>query len=438
MSDPRIYAVAGHPVLHSRSPDLFQAGFKAVGFPGRYIRLAARDAAEILALAEMLRLEGVNVTSPFKETIVPLLSSLDPAARRLGAVNTIVRKDGGWVGGNSDPEGVIGALEARGAKPRGQRVVILGAGGAGRAAAYGLSRVGAEVVIINRTPEKAERAARDFGCQWEIWGRVEREIQTADIIVSCLPVRDRIADPELLDRRQVVVDARYPRSILAQDARSRGCSVISGEDWLLNQAFPAFERFTGLPAPRQAMEKALSEESSSIRKPGLALIGFMGAGKSTIGALLSRKEGWVFEDTDALIEKRTGLSISRLFALAGETAFRDLETCLLRTLEFGRGRVASLGGGIVLDRENRDLIRRKAVTFWVLSDPDRAAARLADGSRPLLAGADSAEKAGVLFRERLGLYAETADAVVFNTEGTGGPEAAAERIIDEIHRLVAD
>lgn len=438
MPDPRIYAVAGNPVLHSLSPEIYRAGFDAVGFSGLATRLAARTAAEIFIMAERLGLAGLNITSPFKESVLPFLAALDPAARALGAANTLVRRNGGWHGYNTDPDGVIGALQASGKRPRGRRAVVLGAGGAGRAAAYGLSRAGALVTIVNRTAERAEGAARDIGCGRASWERRGECVRDAEIVVSCLSARERTIEPECLHGGQAVLDARYPDSSLAEDAAGRGCAVIPAKEWLLHQALPAFGHFTGLPAPVAAMREGLNRAASPLSKPGLALIGFMGAGKSSVANEIARRTGRRFIDTDARIELQAGISVSGYFARFGEPAFRRRESRMLRNLKFDRDRVVALGGGSVLDPDNGERVRRKAVTFWICSDPGRTARRISDGSRPLLPAEKSAEAAEALFRERIGAYARAADAVVLNDDGDGGPEAAAERIIDEIRRALDD
>ncbi len=438
MSEPRIFAVAGNPILHSLSPEMYRAGFAASGFPGLATRLAARSAAEAFVLADRLGLAGINVTSPFKESVLPYLSGLDPAARTIGAANTLVRKEGGWFGFNTDPDGVVGALEKAGQGPRGRRAIVLGAGGAGRAAAFGLSRAGASVTIVNRTPGRAEGAARALGCRSEAWEHRGECVRTAEIVVSSLSANERTIGPECFHSGQVVLDALYPVSILSKDAAERGCTVIPGLEWLLHQALPAFTHFTGLAAPPAAMREALRIAAPPAAKPGVALIGFMGAGKSTIGELIARRTGRRFIDTDALIEARAGISVSGYFARHGEAAFRKREKRLIRRLDLGADTVAALGGGAVLDPANGERVKRDAVTFWIAADPRTAGRRISGGSRPLFPTAGSPEDAERIFLGRVVAYARTADAVVSNDDGDGGPEAAAERIIDEIHRALED
>ena len=230
------------------------------------------------------------------------MPELDPAARTIGAANTLVRKDGGWFGFNTDPDGAVGALEAAGRSPRGRRAVVLGAGGAGRAAAFGLSRAGASVTLVNRTRGRAEGAARTLGCRTEAWERRGDCVRTAEIVVSCLSVRERTIERECLHAaRSSWKPSIRPRSY---PGTQLSAAASSSQAWNGSciKLVPAFALFTGLAAPAAAMREALRSAAVPVAKPGLALIGFMGAGKSTIGELIARRTGRRFIDTDASIE----------------------------------------------------------------------------------------------------------------------------------------
>jgi len=157
-----------------------------------------------------------------------------------------------------------------------------------------------------------------------------------------------------------------------------------------------------------------------------------------VAKLIASRTGRRSVDTDARIARREGVSISEYFARFGEPAFRRRESRMLRNLKFDRDRIVDLGGGSVLDPDNGDRVRRKAVTFWICSDPGMSARRISDGSRPLLPAENSAEAAEAIFRKRIGAYARAADAVVLNDDGDDGSEAAAERIIDEMRRALGD
>jgi shikimate dehydrogenase len=432
MSEAVVYAVAGHPVLHSRSPEIFEAGFRAAGISAVYTRLAARNAEEIKLLADALDLKGLNITSPFKETIIPFLDELHPTARAIGAVNVVVRKNGRLIGDNTDHLGVVNALAVRGIDLPGRRTLIIGAGGAARAAVFGLLRKGCRVTVVNRTAAKAEAIAKRMGCLWKPPDGMEDAVRDSEIIVSCRSVPERAFDPVCLRRDHVVLDARYQGSQLIEDAADRAGVVISGRDWLLRQAAAGFELMTGVSYPVGELENVSAGKVPASPDKAIALVGFMGAGKSSLGKLVASKLKRRFVDTDSLIESTTGLSVPEIFARSGEAEFRAIEKKVVRSLDFGPGLVVSLGGGAVLDPEIRSIIKAKALSFWIYADPGTSAERVHPGSRPLLEKKPAAGEIGALFRSRIPAYAATADAVVVNNGRPGDLETAAKRIEDEI------
>jgi len=436
MPETALYAVAGRPILHSLSPELFAAGFRAAGIDALYTRLAVENAGEIKLLADALDLAGVNVTSPFKESILPFLDAISPEARKIGAVNTIVRKSGRLIGHNTDPDGVIGALAARGINPAGRKALVLGAGGAGRAAAYGLLRENSRVTIINRTPDRAEGAARMLGCAWLGPEMLDDAVRDAEIIVSCRSAAGHPFDPGLLRPGHVVLDARYQGSRLAEEAASRGALVVPGTDWLLFQAAAGFALLTGHRGPIEEMRKALTDHRPRRRRKAIALAGFMGSGKTSLGMRLAGKENKRFIDTDALVESTAGMSVADIFARRGEAKFRAMEKEAVLGLDFAADTVISLGGGAVLDPEVRAAVKARAVTFWIYADPVKSAAGLSPGSRPLLDQNPSPADIAALFKTRIPAYAAAADAVVVNGVGTTDLETVAQRIEYEIRHIL--
>ena len=432
MPETSVYAVAGRPVLHSLSPGLFAAGFRAAGINAPYTRLAVENAGEIKLLIDALNLAGVNITSPFKETILPYLDDITPEARTIGAVNAVVRKDGRLIGGNTDPEGVVGALAARGVKPAGRKALVLGAGGAGRAAVFGLLREQSRVTVINRTPAAAESAARRLGCAWLPPEEMDNAVRTAEIIISCRSTAERPFAPGLLRPDHIVLDARYQGSQLAEDAASRGAMVIPGTEWLLFQAAAGFALMTGRPGPIAEMRQVLSGRRPDCGPKAIALTGFMGCGKSTLGMRLAGKGKTKFVDTDALVEAEAGMSVADIFARRGEAEFRAVEKKAVLGLEFAPETIVSLGGGTVLEPEIRAALKDRAVTFWIYADPGKTTAALAPGSRPLLAGNPSPAEIAALFKARIPAYAAAADAVVVNHGETTDLDIIGERIEYEI------
>jgi shikimate dehydrogenase len=254
--------VCGWPVAHSRSPQMHNAALRAAGLADwRYLRLPLPPElfAETVRALPAAGFRGVNVTIPHKHAALALADRASEAARAIGAANTLTFDDGAIVADNTDAPGLLAAL---GESPAGKSVLILGAGGAGRAAAWALKGAGAaDVAVWNRTPERAVALAAELGV---------RAIGTtggADIVVNCTSVG--LADPEAtfkalplqadeLGAGSLVVDMVYRAggTRLLEAARTRGARVIDGLEILVAQGAASFERWTGLEAPREAMREA--------------------------------------------------------------------------------------------------------------------------------------------------------------------------------------
>jgi shikimate dehydrogenase len=254
--------VCGWPVAHSRSPQMQNAALTLSGLADwRYLRLPLPPEvfAETVRALPAAGFRGVNVTIPHKEAALELADRASAAARAIGAANTLTFEDGAIVADNTDAPGLLAALPV---SPAGKRVLILGAGGAGRAAAWALKGAGAaDVAVWNRTPERAAALA------WELGVRVAAPPERADIVINCtsvglhdtgatfkaLPLR---ADE--LDAGSLVVDMVYRAggTLLLEAARTQGAGVVDGLDVLVAQGAASFERWTGLEAPREAMRAA--------------------------------------------------------------------------------------------------------------------------------------------------------------------------------------
>ena len=206
-------------------------------------------------------LRGASVTLPLKETIMPLLDEVDRNAREIGAVNTIVHRDGRLSGYNTDGHGLVRELEEW-FGIRGKTFVVLGAGGAARAALFSLLQAGGTPVVVNRTPERAEALAGRFGCRWvptaEI-GRLQADCLINTTPVGMFPETDRTPLPKWeLARFSHVMDIIYNpiETKLAKDAKKAGAKVISGVEMLIYQGAASFEIWTGHKAPVEVMRKA--------------------------------------------------------------------------------------------------------------------------------------------------------------------------------------
>jgi shikimate dehydrogenase len=454
-----ILAVAGRPVLHSMSPVLFRELFRASGAKAAYTRVAATSAVEALFLFRALGMSGMNLTAPFKEEAAAAglaggrIDELSADARLLGAVNCLVPLAGGKIlGANTDPMGVLGGLRSRGVDPAGKRCLVLGAGGAGKAAALALISAGGEVVVANRTRSRADEVAARLGCASAGLEDLPALARRAEVIVSTL-ASDALPDPEswfpALSAEggcAAVLDADYKTGRLARFAASRGLLVASGADWLVAQALPAYELFMRSSAPRSdatsnAALAALLAGSSRAYAAGrkIAIIGLMGAGKTRVGKALARLMNVAFVDSDGEIESDAGSTIPEIFAREGESGFRAREARVIDRMTSTPGpAVVSTGGGATVTGACAAMLAERCLVVWLYVSPKTAAARARGGgtalaARPLLAGGDPEARLTALEAERRGAYASSAELVV-STEGRGAEEAA-EVIHDEISRL---
>ncbi len=261
---------------HSLSPRLHNAAFEALGLDYVYVPLPVRapDVGAAVRGLSALGFRGANVTIPHKGAVIPYVDGVSDDARLAEAVNTIVVDDGGLRGHNTDVEGVRGALAAvAGDSLRGEAALVFGAGGAARAAALALSRLGCPLTIVNRTPAAAERLAALIAagvpgarCAWlPLSDLTEHDVHRQRVVVNATSlgmagegkVPDLLADN--VTAGQVVFDAVYaaaPTDFLVA-ARCRGATVIDGLEMLVRQAAEAFSLWTGVPAPLEVMRDAV-------------------------------------------------------------------------------------------------------------------------------------------------------------------------------------
>ena len=266
----QVYGLVGNPVGHSISPPMHEAAYDACGLDARYVTFEP-DVDEIedaIGGAEALGVEGLNVTIPFKEAVLAAVDADDLAAR-VGAVNTIDFTESGPKGYNTDTDGVRRAFAHHDVGLRGAAAVVVGAGGAGRAAAFALADAGAAVHVANRTPDRAASLAE------AVEGTTDREVSAggldslqgtvpdADVLVNATSVgmesHETPVDAALLHGGLAVLDAVYTplETQLLRDAAAVGATTIDGAWMLLYQGVEAFEIWTGERAPVARMNEAL-------------------------------------------------------------------------------------------------------------------------------------------------------------------------------------
>ncbi len=255
--------VIGNPIIHSLSPSVHNAGYAAKKLNYAYLAFEVNDLKGAINGIRALGIKGISVTIPHKVAVMQYLDHVDDRAREIGAVNTILNDRGKLTGYNTDCEGAMKALEEK-TTISGKKVVLLGAGGAARAIAFGLKEKKADVLILNRTIQKAKELAlvthARFGDLSEL-----NEIKNCDILINATSVglsthtHKRIVPKDILHKNLTVFDIVYnPKETqLIIDARNAGCMIVYGYKMLLYQAVAQFELFTETAAPVHVLEKAL-------------------------------------------------------------------------------------------------------------------------------------------------------------------------------------
>jgi len=270
----RVCAIIGDPVEHSLSPVMHNAAFKELGLNLVYVAftVTTNGLKDAISGARSLGLQGLNVTMPHKNAVMSYLDETDSTAKAIGAVNTILNEQGKLIGYNTDGNGALRALKENGISAKEKKMLIVGAGGAAKAIAFQAAQEVEELVILNRTSEKAEQLAevlrREFGkrvnggtLSAEV---LKKELKTTDILVNATSVGmhpdvNRSPVPsDLLRRDLCVMDIIYNpfETKLVKDAKAVGAKVVLGLEMLLYQGAVAFEIWTNCPAPVEVMKEA--------------------------------------------------------------------------------------------------------------------------------------------------------------------------------------
>jgi shikimate dehydrogenase len=276
----RVCALFGHPVGHSRSPEIHNAAFEALGLPFVYVAhdIEPGQVGQALAGVRALGYRGLSVTIPHKVEAMHGVDAVDEIAQGIGCINTVVNDGGRLTGYNSDGLGALGALRDAGADPAGKRTVVLGSGGAARAITVTLAREAPPslMTILGVVPDELERLVQDVRQRGRatVAGHLltpevlARELETAEILLHCSPIgmhpkdNESLVPTQLLRPGLVVFDAVYNprRTKLLREAAAAGCRTIEGIEMFLGQAYVQFELWTGQRAPRDVMRRVLEEK----------------------------------------------------------------------------------------------------------------------------------------------------------------------------------
>lgn len=401
------FGLLGARLGHSYSPQLHAL---LGGYPYELFEVAPEELDGFLRAAPF---DGCNVTIPYKQAVLPYCAELSDTARRIGSVNTLLRRaDGSLYGDNTDYGGFLHLLERCGGIAPGERAMILGSGGASKTAAAALEDCGASTVVISRTGEHRYEALEDFS--------------DTTVLVNATPVGMYPANgvsPVSLDRLprcRLVLDLIYnpAKTALLFDAERRGLAFANGLPMLVEQAALASERFTGKQVAAAVREDVLCKLSAEMRN--IILIGMPGCGKTTIGRALAADTGRRFLDADEELEKRLGCNIPRYFSEHGESEFRQEETKLLAELGKQSGCVIATGGGCVTVPQNRALLRQNGTVVWL----KRPLSMLAIEGRPI----SLSTPVETLYARRAPLYAAFSDGCAENNSDIQTAAAAVKEI----------
>ncbi len=360
---------------------------------------------------------GINVTIPYKQSVIPYLDWIEPLASEIGAVNTVVNRDGKLYGYNTDFYGMCALFGHIGADLRGKKIAILGTGGTSLTALAVARHLGAREIL------RVSRREGEGAVTYESLAELHRDVQ---VIINTTPVgmyphaQESPVSLSAFSTLESVADAVYNplRTELVLEARERGIPAEGGLFMLVAQAVRASELFHDCQYPEGTVERIW--RTLAQKKENVVLIGMPGSGKTTVGRLLAESLGREFLDMDVEITNVYGRTPAEIIRKDGEPAFRDLETAILREHLCARtGVVLATGGGAVLRTENVRMLRQNGRLVWL----DRPLEKLIPTcDRPL---SDSEEQMACRYRERYGIYRAAADLHI-NDPKTA--EEAAERI----------
>lgn len=363
---------------------------------------------------------AINVTIPYKQDVIPYLDEISDTAKRIGAVNTIVNRNGRLYGDNTDFAGMLALAKHIGVDMKGKKVLILGTGGASKTGHALAEYMGAQSVFY------VSRSGKDGSISYE---QAVTEHSDAQIIINATPVGmfpkqdGRPIDISAFPKLEGVIDAIYNplRTNLILDAQERGIPAEGGLYMLSAQAVHASAVFLDIPLDESLVDKAFKSVKND--KQSIVLIGMPSSGKTTVGRILAEKCGKQLADTDEYIVRKIGMPISDFFAKHGEAEFRKIEKETVAELSATGGRIIATGGGAVLDAENVRALKQNGVLVFLDRRPENL---IATDDRPLASRRSALEK---LYAERYDIYCAAAE---LHIDANTTPEAEADAILKEL------
>lgn len=411
------YGLIGERLGHSYSRDIHG---KIADYVYELKELTPEELGPFLTAREF---RAINVTIPYKEAVIPYLDEIDPAAQRIGAVNTIVNRDGRLYGYNTDHAGMKAQLAHMDVSLRGKKVLVLGTGGTSKTARAVAESLGADRVI------PVSRSGKDGAVTYEEAVSLHRD---ADFIFNTTPVgmypktEGTPIDLSAFDRLSGLLDAIYHplRTELVQEGAKRGIPSEGGLYMLAAQAVFASALFRGIDLSPALAEDVFRQVKGE--KQNVVLIGMPSAGKTTVGKRIAECTGRPFYDTDEELEKELGQPVAAYLSANGEEAFREKESEVIRRLSGETGCILATGGGAVLREQNVTQLKKNGVILFL----DRDILNLTPTpDRPLSSDPDKLRR---LYETRYPIYRKMADKRV---EASGTVEQVAKAVCEALETL---
>ena len=365
------YGLIAQKLSHSFSKEIHG---KLFDYPYELKELAAEELEGFMRSREFA---AINVTIPYKEAVIPYLDEVSETAGKIGAVNTVVNRNGKLIGYNTDFLGMVALIQHTGIDVKDKKVLVLGSGGTSKTAVAVARHLGCREVY------RVSRSGRD-GCM--TYQQAATQHKNAQIIINTTPcgmypdIDQSPVEIEAFPCLEGVVDAVYNplRTKLVCDALARGIPATGGLYMLVAQAVYAAEKFVDKSVPKEKLQDIYRQMMA--QKQNIVLIGMPGCGKTTVGKQLSQILGAEFVDTDEEIVRSDGREIPQIFAQEGETGFRNIESEIIRRVAARQHAVIATGGGAILRSENARLLRQNGRVYFI----DRPLKELeATADRPL-------------------------------------------------------
>ncbi len=343
--------------------------------------------------------KGINVTIPYKETVLPYLDEISERAKKIGSVNTVVNRNGKLYGDNTDYYGFSYMAKSAGISFKDKKVLILGGGGTSLTAQAVTRDEGArEIIVVSR---RGENNYDNLYLHYD-----------TEVIINCTPVgmypnvEDTLIDLEPFTKLAGVIDVIYnpSKTNILIDAKKRGIAYTNGLSMLVAQAKLAHELFFDTKVKDSEIDRI--KRILELDKLNIVFVGMPGSGKTTLSNIIAKELGRSVIDTDDMIVKKEGRSIPEIFANEGEEYFRDVEAeCIKEACSYEKAVIAT-GGGAILREDNRRYIMRNSIVIWLRCPVER----LARDGRPLSSGDN--EKMQKMLESRESFYKEVSDLVI--------------------------